>query len=68
MPDARWDAPDDDALCPYCGEDACERSCTAALAAAVGECATCGYAILAEDGATCPACGEAWRETAEEGA
>ena len=28
---------DDDDLCPYCGEEACERSCTGAILADAGE-------------------------------
>ena len=47
----------DDEPCAWCGEPACERSCTAARVQAVGACAACGSPLMADDGATCPACG-----------
>lgn len=49
-----------DDQCPWCGEEDCERSCTAALAAAVGTCRECGIALMIEDGTACPHCGAPW--------
>ncbi len=57
-----WDEPEDDELCPYCGEEDCEDSCTAAMAAGepgdLAEAWLCTVGHWHEDGLHCPTTGQ----------
>jgi hypothetical protein len=44
-------------ICPSCGEEDCEFTCTAALGAGLAPCRTCGRAIRIEEDTPCVHCG-----------